>query len=443
MHEDTEYAAGDFDGSTGGERIQAALDRADDDEGQSVVTVTGAGPDDGRWETTGLEIGSHTALLLRNATIRLADGAGENVLRNRDLDAGNDGISVVGVGDATIDGSAPNQPRETENHGYEDKRPEWIGLRFEKCDDLTVRDLTIERTTAWGVKCEAGDDFEAANLHFRQDDTYINQDGVHVCGPAERVRIRNLTGETWDDAAVLNVGGAVDAYGPVHGGGPIEHATIRDVRVSGHRACRVFTERGKRIHDVEIANVATWGPVVNNAVELNASYASEVPVPGDVSDVRIRNVRAAGPDQAVRVDSPATDLRIEGVTARNVSDAAVRFDRRVGDASVRDVEHRSDPAEIDRSDDDPDLESRGTATLRWTSTATAGDVVVRDVIARESAPPADRRNTVAVAEHADPELAITLDGVEIRGADRATALGGVTASIRDLHARNVVERETK
>lgn len=65
--------------------------------------------------------------------------------------------------------------------------------------------------------------------------------------------------------------------------------------------------------------------------------------------------------------------------------------------------------------------------------------MVRDVIAREPAPPADRLNTVAVAEHPDPELAITLDDVEIRGAERATALDGVTMSIRDLHAGDVVE----
>jgi len=434
------YAARKFDGATGGERIQAALDRADDDRGQSVVTVTGAGPDERVWETSGLEIGSHTTLLVRNATIRLADGAGENVLRNRDLDGGNDGISVVGVGDATIDGNAPNQPRETEDHGIDHKRPEWVGLRFENCDDLAIRDLTIERTTAWGVKCEAGDDFEAANLHFRQDDTYINQDGVHVCGPAKRVTIRDLTGETWDDAAVLNVGGAVDAYGPVHGGGPIEHATIRDVRTAGHRCCRVFTEGDRLVRDVEIANVATWGHVTHNAVELNATYASEVPDPEDVCDVRIRNVRAEGCDHAVHVDSPATDLRIEGVTARNVADAAVRFARPVDDVSVRGVEHRSDPGAMDPTDENGEGGPLDTATLRWTDAATGGDVLVRDVVARESGSADERRNTVAVAEHADSTLAVTLDGVEIRGARLATSLGGVTASVRDLHARDVTDQ---
>jgi electron transfer flavoprotein alpha subunit len=70
-----------------------------------------------------------------------------------------------GVGDATIDGNAPSQPRETENHGFDDKSPEYVGLRFEHCDDLTIRGLTIERKTAWGIKCEAGDDFEASCPH--------------------------------------------------------------------------------------------------------------------------------------------------------------------------------------------------------------------------------------------------------------------------------------
>jgi len=144
---DAHHEAASFDRATGGERIQAALDAAAG-PGRAVVSVTGAGPDDGVWETSGLTIGSHTTLVLRNATVRLADGAGENVLRNRDLDGGNDGISVVGVGAATVDGNAPNQPRETDNHGLDDKDPRWIGPRFEHCDDLTVRDLRIERTTA-------------------------------------------------------------------------------------------------------------------------------------------------------------------------------------------------------------------------------------------------------------------------------------------------------
>jgi len=440
MHEAADYAAGDFEGATGGERIQAALDRAAEEGGRAVVTVTGAGPDGGVWETTGLEIGSRTTLRLRNATIRLADGAGDNVLRNRDLEAGNDGISVVGVGEATIDGNAPNQPRETDNHGYDDKRPEWVGLRFEHCDDLTVRGFRIERTTAWGVKCEAGDGFEAANLRFAQDDTYINQDGVHVCGPAERVTIRNLTGDTWDDAAVLNLGGAVDAYGPRHGGGSIEHAVVRDIRTAGHRCVRAFTEAGRRLHDVEIANVDTWGSVTHNAVELNASYASEVPAPEEVSDVRIRSVRAEGCDQAITVDSPATDLRIDDVTARNVGDAAVRFQRAVGDVSVRGVEHRTGPAATDNAPESNEgrTEYPDTATLRWTDAATAGTVLVRDVLAREAdGPDRGRHNTVVAVDGGDPGLDVTLDGVDVRGANRVLDTGRARATVRNLDVRGV------
>jgi len=420
MHEAADYAAGDFEGATGGERIQAALDRAAEEGGRAVVTVTGAGPDGGVWETTGLEIGSRTTLRLRNATIRLADGAGDNVLRNRDLEAGNDGISVVGVGEATIDGNAPNQPRETDNHGLDDKDPRWIGLRFEHCDDLTVRDLRIERTTAWGVKCEAGDRFEAANLRFEQDDTYINQDGVHVAGPARDVTVRNLTGTTWDDAVNLNVGGAVDAYGPLHGGGDIEHAVVRDVRVDGHRPVRITTGDGHRLRDIEIAGVATWGPVTNEAIELNASYADALPDPGEVRDVRIRNVRAEGCEHGVVVDSPATDLRIDGVVARGVADAAIRFRRPVGDVTVRNVEHRTGAS--------PDAHP---ATLRFDEAVTGGRVRVRDVIARAAG-----RHTVVAVDGGDPALDLTLEDVEGRGVSRLLETGAATTREHNVRGRD-------
>jgi hypothetical protein len=282
------------------------------------------------------------------------------------------------------------------------------------------------------VKCEAGDDFTVANLHFDQDDTYINQDGVHVCGPANRITIRDLTGGTWDDAAVLNVGGAVDAYGPVHGGGPIEHAVVQDVRVAGHRCCRLFTERGRALRDVEIAGVATWGPVTHNAVELNATYADAVPNPG--------NVRAEGCDQAVNVDSPATDLRIDGVTARNVNDTAVRFQRPVGNVSVRGVEHRSDPAAVDSDEARKEWSGPlGTATLRWTEAATAGEVLVRDVVARETGPGEKRLNTAIVVTESDTELNLTFDEIEVRGAKRAFAPDHLATTIRDLHTTDVTE----
>ena len=432
MSPEGDYLAERFAGETGGERIQAALTRAADERGQRVVTVAGAGPDDGVWETTGLEIGSHTTLLIRNATIKLADGAGSNVLRNIDLDTGNDGISVIGVGDATIDGNAPKQPRETDGHGYNDKRPEWIGLRFEHCDGLTIRNLRIERTTAWAIKSEHADRFEAANLHFEQDDTYINQDGIHVCGPASRVTIRNLTGETWDDTAVLNVGGAVDAYGPLHGGGPIEHVSIRNIHVGGHRPVRAFTERGRSLHDVEISDVSTWGPVTNNAVELNATYADEIPSPGDVRDIRIRNVRGEDCEQVINLDSPATDLRIDGVTARNVSDAAVHFGRPMGAVSVRGVDHRTDPMAVTDADaGDSGTEHPETATIRWTGEPVDGDFVIRDIVARESGS-TDSGHTVAAAETAEAGLAVTIDGVDARGTDRLFALGDARTELRNV-----------
>ncbi|MFB6228657.1 MAG: hypothetical protein ABEH88_08875 [Halobacteriales archaeon] len=297
--------------------------------------------------------------------------------------------------------------------------------------------MRIERTTAWAIKSEHTDSFEAANLHFEQDDTYINQDGVHVCGPASRVTIRNLTGETWDDTAVLNVGGAVDAYGPLHGGGPIEHASIRNIYVGGHRPVRAFTERGRSLRDVEISDVSTWGPVTNNAVELNATYASEIPSPDDVRDIRIRNVRGENCEQVIYLDSPATDLRIDGVTARNVSDAAVHFGRQMGAVSVRGVDHRSDPAVVTDADaGDSGTEHPETATVRWTGEPADGDFVIRDIVVRESGSADGGGHTVAAAETARAGLAVTIDGVDARGTDRLFALGDARTVLRNVSTRD-------
>lgn len=441
----TVYSASTFDGLTGGNRIQTALDHAETDETQTVVEVTGTGPDDGVWETDGLRIGSKTTLVVRNATIRLAAGADANVLRNRDLETGNDGISVVGVGTATIDGNAPAQSRVTENHGYHDKDPQYVGLRFEHCDDLSITGLQIERTTAWGIKCEACENVRITDIVFEQDNTYINQDGVHIVGPARHVTIQNLSGTTWDDAVAINVGAASDAYGPIHGGGSVEDVVVRDIRIAGHRGVRLFTGNGHTLQNVEVSDVTAWGPVTHNLVEINATYADKSPTPTDVRDVRIRDVCGEGCDQIIHVNSPVSSLQITDVDARDVSDSAIRISRALEDVTITDVHHWSEGDGVDGLESPEHVEGRtqydGTATIRFTERATEGRVRIRSLVARESGPDHRRVNTVVSVErdrsNASDALEIDLADLEIRGGASALDLQTASGRLRALRAIDV------
>ena len=107
-------SAADFDGNCGGERIQRAIDAADDESGRAVVTVGPDGPDDGgTWLLEqAVELPSHTTLSLRGAHLRLAEGANDNLLRNRHLEDGDEEIHVIGDGEARIDGTPEAQDRD-------------------------------------------------------------------------------------------------------------------------------------------------------------------------------------------------------------------------------------------------------------------------------------------------------------------------------------------
>jgi polygalacturonase len=113
--------------------------------------------------TSALELPSHTTLRLEGATLRLADGATDNLLRNADYDDGNEDIHVVGVGRARLDGNGENQERIT------DGSHETVGIHLYNVENVTLSCFSIGPTENWAIAPENVVDLTVSNVDFAQD----------------------------------------------------------------------------------------------------------------------------------------------------------------------------------------------------------------------------------------------------------------------------------
>ena len=237
-----QYAA-DFEGATGGERIQAAIAAAEAQPGHHVVVVGPVGPDrDGRWVLTrAIELPSHTTLMLEGAYLFLADRANCNMIENRNYVEGNVDIHIIGVGGARLDGNSGKQDRSRggrdveiwmEKQGmplsaatlevignqsvadFEDKRADedaqrYDGIRIYNVEELTIRGLKVGPTNCLALRIERVKNVKISDITLAQDGHEPNQDGVHFIGPAERVVVSDIIGTCGDDAICFETVGAL------------------------------------------------------------------------------------------------------------------------------------------------------------------------------------------------------------------------------------------
>ncbi len=156
-----------------------------------------------------LRIGSNTTLSLDSkAVIRLGDGAAAEaggdcfLICNRDLDQGNENITVEG---GLWDGNCAKNPRGEE---FAPDSYGGVGISFMKVDDLTISNLTVRNTEAFAIRVGEVNRFLIENILLDHTVIRPNQDGVHVGGFSENGVIRNISakrpGVPNDDMIALN-----------------------------------------------------------------------------------------------------------------------------------------------------------------------------------------------------------------------------------------------
>jgi len=283
--------AGEYSGSPGGDCIQRAIDDAAASAGQAVVTVGPDGPDeDGRWALEdAIELPSHTTLRLEGAHLRLVDGANDNVLRNRDLESGNEAIHVVGDGTARIDGNAVNQERDW-SRLYDS-----YGVHFFDVDSLSIRGVRIGPTECWALTVEDVRDVQISDIEFAQDGTTPNQDGLHLLGPAQRITVDGITGTCGDDVVAIDSSES-DPYGR-GSDGAIQAVSVTNVAIENVFSTGLFrtiAERDAPVEGVFASNLSMTGGTDVGDAALKIGWADdgveELPRPEDHQNITIENV---------------------------------------------------------------------------------------------------------------------------------------------------------
>ena len=369
------FHAEDFEGTNGGERIQAAVNTAEGERGNNVVIIGPVGPDVGsRWLINKtIELPSHTTLLLQGAYLYLADEADCNLIENRDFIEGNQDIHVIGQGGARID----LNPSQQAQPDYDHRDPEiWIeqkghklstitkevigdlsvaefaaqrrtlpdrllGLLFYNVENLSVRGLTLGPMPSWPLQIERVNNVRISDCTVTQDGREPSQEFIHIMGPAERVVIDNIVGSCSDDFCALDTGmplasmRGIAEFGLARdkvtkeirraNAGPISGVAISNVVIRNHWCTgllRVLPARGYPIDGVHVSNIQmleTPGRSEAHAVfkfgNTHSGNLSEAYcMPEDQANITIDNVYVkdwVGP--YVSVLEPVKNLTLRGL----------------------------------------------------------------------------------------------------------------------------------
>jgi len=233
----------------------------------------------------------------REAVIRLADGAGQDVsdflLTNRDHDTGNTHITIIG---GIWDGNNEHNKRGP------DGSPEsytGVAINFVNVEHLRLADLTVRNPDSFSIRLGEVRHFAVENIVFDHPVSRPNQDGVHVGGFSEDGYIRNLRAATPnttnDDMVALNADDDVERCLNLG----MKRGPIRNIHVEGVYAESVYTfvrllSETQLLENIRIRDIA--GGCRMYAINMNNWRFDKKS--GDIRNVRVEdvNVTKTGPE---------------------------------------------------------------------------------------------------------------------------------------------------
>lgn len=308
-------------------------------------------------------------LTLNGATVRLAPGTKDNLIRNAGAQitgiSTNRNITVRGIGKAVLSGGFTNHYAPNRSGDVNGWRT--IGILFCAVEGFTIENLTLHCTQAWGISVENGCcDGRISNIFFEDKNENRNQDGVDVRKGCHDILIENIFGRVGDDAVALTglrrteeqrtitydrmqIGGNWET-----GSDDIYNITIRNVQtkcLGGHGIVRLLNQDGVKMYNiivrdvidtatgnepraqatVRIGDVRYWqirrselGEMRNILVDgVMAKGKVGVTIKGPLQDAVIRNIfienpsvkkyEIAAPVERVRLDEEASSEKTQNV----------------------------------------------------------------------------------------------------------------------------------
>jgi len=271
--------------------IQAAITAACDKK-ENKVTIPRINPrtQEPLWEITEtIYLPSDFTLVLDNCHLRLADGVfcnmfcSEGAYEKSPKEQKN--ISIVGIGNALLDGGIPNGL--TEKTSLKDGNPHIAKntmILFRNVSGFKVENIAMKEQRWWGITFMYCDHGRISNIDFAATNITPNQDGIDLRVGCHDIAIENISGFTGDDTiALTGVTGILYEMFKVDGkSDDIYNVIIRNVtsHVSGgHHIVRLLN------HDlVKLYNIIIDG-ILDTSEDVNAKAALKI------GDARYSHIR--------------------------------------------------------------------------------------------------------------------------------------------------------
>lgn len=293
----------------------------------------------------------NSSLFIDNATLRLADGVFDNVIRSESITFDPDApygvikhlgmtenIEIYGSGVSTAFIEGPNTPYSAPHPISGGASVPWVGDKFgwrtigillANVKNYSVHDFTLRKTTAWGISNEHGCDnfvFDAIKI----DSTVANGDGIDIRSGCSNGVVKNITGTQSDDTVAMTaIVGFIPAYPslpyiypmqvlgdssqPAYGD-DIKNITVSGVNsASGANQVRVLATGGSKIDKVAINAVTSAGALVGQQVLIHTGSYGAPAALGDISNITVNNVACNHAGVPVHVDAPVRNVHVNGI----------------------------------------------------------------------------------------------------------------------------------
>ena len=322
-----------FWGCDDSETLQNAIDEAA--KGSRMLTIPryNARRDEMQWRITrALKIPDDFTLILDNCYMVMETGVYDHMFTNarsyddtaRNLDGEQKNITILGKGNATLDGGEHNHLLEKTSGRYGFPRVWkntmffWLNVR-----NLRVENLHITNQRWWAITHIFCRFVTIRNIHFSAIPHVPNMDGIDLRIGCNNFTIENITGRTGDDViAMTAVNGNEYHFWKVEG----KDTDIHDVKIRTvlgdpfiHLVVRFLNHDGNQIYNVDLDTVFDASDFTTKkrphaTVDLGCVLYSKVRKSelGETRDITVRNVTSRG-ETAIRLNNQLCDTVFENV----------------------------------------------------------------------------------------------------------------------------------
>lgn len=213
-------------------------------------------------------------------------------------------------------------------------------VRWVRCSDVTVKDIHLQNSGAWGMHFFQSHDatIERASIRNRG---LVNNDGIDI-DSCSNVRIRDCDIDSGDDAICLKATSAqpcrqIDVRGcklktlcnaiklGTESLGDYENITVKDcqAREIGMAGIAIYAVDGAHTRDVTISDITMDGVTVPISIRLGARLKTfregdQAKPPGTLRDVAIRDIRVTGAKRIGILINGIPGHPVEKLTLENI-----------------------------------------------------------------------------------------------------------------------------